>query len=269
MANISVGELNDSTPTKEAKMPADRENALKYEFADMGPDERLKQLILYVSGRCEDDPTFGATKLNKILYFSDFFSYLKRGKPVTGAVYQRLNNGPAPKRLVPLRDELVEGRQLVVMPKKFHDREQLRTIALEAPDLEVFTGDGIALVDEVIRVLWGKTAAEVSELSHDAGWRSAGHQENIPYQAAYLSDEGVTKRSRGDGDYLIGSEMSPGDWRSTPGHAHCYWDVSNANGDITGSYFGESGGVASIPASGFEFDTNDCGQWEYLGRIGG
>ena len=81
--------------------------------------------------------------------------------------------------------------------------------------------------------------------------------------------EDVTKLSRGDGTYLIGSAMSPGDWRSTPGHANCYWAVDNANGATTGFYSGDSGGVASIPASGFEFYTNNCGQWEYLGRLGG
>ena len=77
--------------------------------------------------------------------------------------------------------------------------------------------------------------------------------------------EDVTKRSRGDGTYLIGSEMSPGLWRSTPGQDNCYWEVRDANGDATGYYNGDSGGVASIPASGFQFDTWECGQWEYLG----
>ena len=77
--------------------------------------------------------------------------------------------------------------------------------------------------------------------------------------------EDVTKQSRGDGTYLIGSAMSPGLWRSTPGQDNCYWEVRDANGDATGYYNGDSGGVASIPASGFQFDTWECGQWEYLG----
>ena len=77
--------------------------------------------------------------------------------------------------------------------------------------------------------------------------------------------EDVTKQSRGDGFYLIGSEMSPGNWRSTPGHDNCYWKVSNAIGDIMRNHFGDSGGVASIPASGFQFEADNCGQWEYLG----
>ena len=33
---------------------------------------RLGELILYIAERCADDHTLGATKLNKILWFSDF-----------------------------------------------------------------------------------------------------------------------------------------------------------------------------------------------------
>ena len=80
-----------------------------------------------------------------------------------------------------------------------------------------------------------------------------------------MPTEDVTKQSRGDGTYLIGSEMSPGLWRSTPGQASCYWTVRDANNNTMGVYNGDSGGVASIPASGFQFFTDDCGQWEYLG----
>ena len=81
-----------------------------------------------------------------------------------------------------------------------------------------------------------------------------------------MPTEDVTKRSRGDGDLSHrfcnvpwGLAIDAGAVTTAIGQ------VSDANGDTTGTYFGDSGGVASIPASGFEFDTNDCGQWEYLG----
>ena len=45
---------------------------LTYGENDAHSDERLGELILYVADKCADDPRFGATKLNKILWWSDF-----------------------------------------------------------------------------------------------------------------------------------------------------------------------------------------------------
>ena len=40
---------------------------------------KFRELILYVARRSEDDKYFGAVKLNKILYFSDFNAYRELG----------------------------------------------------------------------------------------------------------------------------------------------------------------------------------------------
>ena len=55
-------------------------------------DERkLKELILYVADRCEADPTFGAIKLNKTLFYADFLAFASTGKPITGVETKRCN----------------------------------------------------------------------------------------------------------------------------------------------------------------------------------
>ena len=48
-------------------------------------DAKLRELILYVAERCENDPDFGALKLNKILFNADFIAYALTGKAITGA----------------------------------------------------------------------------------------------------------------------------------------------------------------------------------------
>ena len=166
---------------------------LTFDFPKMAPDERLRELILYISARCSEDPTFGAIKLNKILYFADFLSYGMTGEPVTGAAYMRLRRGPAPRRLLPVRDKMIEDGELVIQKRRVYQHEQHRTIPLREPVLDSFRPHDISVVDELIQVFWGKTAEEVSDLSHGAAWEIAGDQENIPYQAAYLSNEGVTQ----------------------------------------------------------------------------
>ena len=69
--------------------------------------EKFRELLVYVSKKCEDDPTFGAVKLNKILYYADFAAYRLYDKPITGAKYRKLSEGPAPRELIAERDALL------------------------------------------------------------------------------------------------------------------------------------------------------------------
>lgn len=59
--------------------------------------QRLRELVVYISEKSEHDQHCGATKLNKILYHSDFRAFERFGVPLTGASYFRLPKGPAPR----------------------------------------------------------------------------------------------------------------------------------------------------------------------------
>lgn len=170
-------------------MTAMAKHDLTFVFPDMEPDRRLRELMLYVASKCSDDPGFGATKLNKILYFSDFLSYLNDSRPVTGAEYMAQQHGPVPKRLVPLRQELEEAGHAVVEKRARLTHEQHRLIPMREPDLSLFSAREIAIVDEVIQRLWGRRATEVSQLSHGIAWNVPSEGESIPYQAAFLSSD--------------------------------------------------------------------------------
>jgi Protein of unknown function (DUF4065) len=116
------------------------------------PDDRkLQELLLYISWMCEGDPTFGAAKLNKILFASDFRAYVHLGASITGHEYRALEQGPAPRRLVPLREELTKDGALVIRERDFYGRRQSQTIPLRVPDLTGFTPQEIAIVDRVIQ----------------------------------------------------------------------------------------------------------------------
>lgn len=153
----------------------------------MNNDEKMAELILYVSDRCQLDPAYGATKLNKILFYADFQHYAKHGKSITGQEYMRLNQGPVPRHLVPIRKRLVATHELVVRELPYGTRRQKRPISLRDADLSGFNGEEIATVDAVIHQLWGMTAGEVSEKSHRfEGWKLARDRETIPYDMALL-----------------------------------------------------------------------------------
>ena len=153
-------------------------------------EKRLGELILYVSMKCADDQTFGATKLNKILWLSDFMAYARYAAPITGVEYQRLANGPAPRCLVPVRKTLVEAGALVISKRQTFGRYvQKRPVPLREPDLGIFTSEQVALVDEVITGLWNMNATETSQWSHGKAWRAAvSDGELIPYEAVFVSN---------------------------------------------------------------------------------
>ncbi len=157
----------------------------------IGDEEKLAELILYISQKCATDPKFGAIKLNKILYLSDFLSFGNFGEPITGVEYQHLRLGPAPRRLVPVREALQSAGKLVVQNLPLRSgKKQTRTVNLTDPNLKLFSGREIALVDSVIEDLWNLDAEESSEFSHRfVGWKMTNEGENIPYGSIFISDE--------------------------------------------------------------------------------
>jgi len=154
---------------------------------------RLAELLLYIAQRCEYDPRFGAVKLNKALFYSDFMAYVRLGRPVTGAVYRRLTHGPVPLALPRVRDTLIDSGRAVQKTAEYHGFEQKRVVALDEPNLDIFTAREIAVVDEVLSIIQDKNARELSDLTHEfRGWELAEDGEDIPYSTVFLADGAPT-----------------------------------------------------------------------------
>jgi hypothetical protein len=168
-------------------------NNLKFVFSDIDGESKLQEAILYISDKCMDDPTFCATKLNKILFFSDYILYLEKGRPITGISYQKLPQGPAPKRLLPIREKMIKDGILVLKKSDYFNRKQDRTIALKKANLSKFSADEISLIDFIVSEFWGKNAAEISEKSHGIYWEVGIENDLIPYQAALLDNPTITE----------------------------------------------------------------------------
>jgi hypothetical protein len=158
-----------------------------------GAPKRLAEAILYVCEVCEQDEAFGLTRLNKILFEADFLAFGTRGEPITGVKYQRLQNGPAPKAMLPRLNELVERQDLAIKSTDFMGRPQKRPIALRRADLSVFSAEDIDLLNRVIRESWGKSATNVSNASHRIEWKTRENGDDIPYEAAWLSNAPVSE----------------------------------------------------------------------------
>jgi hypothetical protein len=155
--------------------------------------DKFSELVLYIAQESADDPYFGATKLDKILYYSDFNAYRRLGQSITGADYYRHRDGPIPTIFPVIRDALVENGDARIEERPYFNGTQKRVVPLRGPDLSTFSPDEIEIVDEVIGELWLKNAREVSDLSHlEFGWLTTPDRELISYRTAWIGADPLT-----------------------------------------------------------------------------
>lgn len=157
-------------------------------------DERkFTELLVFVASRLQSDQSGGATKLDKVLFFADFAHVRRTGAPITGATYQKLEHGPAARRLRPVRDQLVSNGEAELREEEFLGYRQHRLVPRREADLTVFTNDEFATMDKVLADLDGLNARQVSDLSHEeAGWRLVDLGDDIPYEAALVGARQVS-----------------------------------------------------------------------------
>ena len=160
-------------------------------------EEKFKELILYIAKECETHPFFGATKLNKVLFYSDFIAYEQLGKPITGAEYTALEYGPGPRRLLPIRQDMLLDGDIIIQELG----SQQRVVARRSPDLEEFSPSERKIIDTVIEALEYQDAESVSDLSHKfLGWQAAraeffvtGQPTIIPYETVHVSNKALSE----------------------------------------------------------------------------
>lgn len=147
---------------------------------------KLASLILYIADKCQTDASFGATKLNKILFTVDFMAYGAWGESVSGATYMRLGNGPVPRELLAVRGQLIEEGRVCIQEREYYGRIQKRLVPLAEPDMSGFTEQEMRLVDQVTADFGRYNATQLSNWTHTLRpWLAAGDREEIPYYTVF------------------------------------------------------------------------------------
>ncbi len=67
---------------------------------------KLKKLVYYICYCVSDPSQLGSTKLNKVLYYSDFGFYFKSGKAITWETYIKQQHGPTARDILGIEEEL-------------------------------------------------------------------------------------------------------------------------------------------------------------------
>jgi hypothetical protein len=163
-------------------------------------DEKLRELIIYVSMLSRHDPKFGAIKLNKLLFYADFLAYQKFGSAITGQDYQALEQGPAPKRLKPVMDHMERSGDIKIETKKVGKFRQHRAVPNRIANLRVFSAVELDLVHNVVKKFRDFNARQISDESHlFLGWQLGVQGETIPYSTVLIGTRKPTDRERRKG----------------------------------------------------------------------
>ena len=149
---------------------------------------KFRALVHYIVWRAGGRESFGATKLNKVLWFADARTYMLHGHPITGESYIRQKHGPVPQHIEAILAELIADGMLRSWTEPFEMVTIRRFTTDVAPDTSPFSAGELSVVDWWIKhVADEHTARSISELSHNYTWEIAAMGEEIPLYAVFAS----------------------------------------------------------------------------------
>ncbi|MBE0476747.1 MAG: DUF4065 domain-containing protein [Coriobacteriia bacterium] len=140
---------------------------------------KLREMMLYF---CKLPDTY-PTKLNKLLFFSDFLHFREQSVSISGSPYLAMPRGPVPEHYDWVIADLIEGGDLSAEEVYFESGatgELLRP--LREPDLSLFSPAELTTVRLVAEELGRRTSRQLTELSHqEAAWRETPQRQRISY----------------------------------------------------------------------------------------
>ena len=143
----------------------------------------------------------GPTKLNKLLYYSDFEHYRLYGRPILGDRYLRMKQGPVPdtsysifcanfreKIDYSLKDAIEIRRETLFSFTRntIHPKRE--------PDLSVFSESEIKIMEEVAEKWSDATARKISNQTHlEEPWRETPEHEKIDYKLTLKQPNSISR----------------------------------------------------------------------------
>lgn len=143
---------------------------------------RLKNIILFFIDKCGG--VFN-TKMNKLLFYTDFLSYKMRGAGMSGLAYRAIQYGPVPSQW-----DIVYGSmddiysEIVPFPQ---GNSGTKLCSEMHPDLSNFSEGEIEILEAVLKKFKATSANDISEESHkeDAWIAYNGTKDFINYNKAF------------------------------------------------------------------------------------
>lgn len=144
--------------------------------------QRIALIIAYFSEHIKD---LWKTKLNKLLFYSDFLNYRRSGYSISGIAYRAIPFGPVPaeydKLYVKLKDDELAKVDLV----EFNDGNYGEAIsAIKSFEEDAFSKIELTTLEDVVRKFGNCNTKQIVSISHkEKGWLENEHgHELISYQ---------------------------------------------------------------------------------------
>jgi len=152
--------------------------------------ERFKDIVYCIINRMEQmNYVVNKTKLNKLLFYTDFLHFREFGVSLTGAAYAKLPYGPCPDDFQHLLD-LMEKENIIVVKEFYHPigNEEIAESRLYTPASKreiLLSQREKEFIDFVVKTIGSKKASELSDLSHkEKAYKETEDYKNIDYRYA-------------------------------------------------------------------------------------
>lgn len=127
---------------------------------------RLKNTMLFF---IEKFSGVFVTKMNKLLFYTDFLSYRETGQAITGLSFKAIQHGPVPNRWSKVYSLMEDIDQVLVESKNGNTGNKL--ISEMSCDLSCFNQEQLDILNKVYRTFKRFTPASISDKSHEEiGW---------------------------------------------------------------------------------------------------
>lgn len=129
------------------------------------------------------------TKMNKLLFYADFFHYSKTGFSITGLTYIAIKHGPVPRNYGSIYDRLSETGYLETKEEEFEEFGGERLLSHNGdPDMDLFTPTERFAIENVAQRLGRLKTSDIVNVSHDElAW-----QQNIDAHGRISYDYGFS-----------------------------------------------------------------------------
>jgi len=129
-------------------------------------DQRVAATVHYVIAKAPGK--LGHVKLNKILWCADLEHYRWRGVTITGLQhYARTLHGPMSQDIVRAVGRLAREGKAEERTVTVTDYTRRQMVSLQHPDISMFTGAQIGILNQMIDVIVPLTASQLSRMNRD------------------------------------------------------------------------------------------------------
>lgn len=141
--------------------------------------EKLTEMVVFFSEKLSP----WKTKLNKLLFYSDYHMYQQYGFSMSGSQYQAIPMGPVPYKYHSLFDYMVENGDVTIYYSQFENGgigEQFKPNENRTFNKDLFTEPELEVLEFVLKRFKNTSTDEIIDISHqEKAWRENKDQRSL------------------------------------------------------------------------------------------